>query len=184
MQVRSRPSAWRPIRPEAPSGPVTCTRAAITIALAALLTGPAWGQSSLPDPSRTPGALNPEVTQETIDRTICMPGWTDGVRPPREYTSAVKRAQLREWRYADRRLSHYEEDHLVPLGLGGALYDARNLWPEPRYSADGWDADRKDELEYVLNHLVCARRLSLRAAQQAIATDWIAAYRRFVAPAP
>jgi hypothetical protein len=25
-----------------------------------------------------------------------------------------------------------EEDHLVPLELGGTRHDARSLWPEPR----------------------------------------------------
>ena len=78
--------------------------------------------------------------------------------------------------------SQYEEDHLIPLGLGGAPADPRNLWPEPRTSPDGWGADRKDELEFALNQLVCSGRLLLREAQQAIATDWIAAYRRYVGP--
>ncbi len=32
-------------------------------------------------------------------------------------------------------------------GWGGAPYDPRNLWPEPRATADGWNADVKDELE-------------------------------------
>ena len=63
---------------------------------------------------------------------------------------------------------------------GGAPDDARNLWPEPRQPVDGWDADLKDDLEGVLNGLVCTGRLSLAAAQQAIATDWEAAYRRFM----
>ena len=68
----------------------------------------------------------------------------------------------------------------MPLGLGGAPYDPRNLWPEPRATADGWNADVKDELEAVLARLVCSGRVPLAEAQQAIATDWIAAYNRFV----
>jgi hypothetical protein len=89
-------------------------------------------------------------------------------------------APIRTFGYHDRRLSHYEEDHLIPLGLGGAPSDERNLWPEPRTSPDGWGADRKDELELALNQLVCSGRLPLREAQRAIATDWIAAYRYYV----
>ena len=69
---------------------------------------------------------------------------------------------------------------VIPLELGGAPADPRNLWPEPRTSPDGWGADRKDELEFALNQLVCAGRLPLREAQRAMATDWIAAYRRYV----
>ena len=88
---------------------------------------------------------------------------------------------IRQSGYADRRLRDYELDHLVPLGLGGAPADPRNLWLEPRHPADGWDADRKHELEAELSRLVCAGKLSLADAQHAIATDWIAAYRRYVA---
>ena len=135
---------------------------------------------SLPDPSLAPGAVNPAVTQANIGKTICVRGWARTVRPPEGYTYDLKRRQMRAYGYADRRLGHYEEDHLVSLELGGAPDDPRNLWPEPRRSADGWDADRKDELEDALNRLVCSGRLPLVEAQRAIATDWIAAYRRYV----
>jgi hypothetical protein len=135
---------------------------------------------SLPDPGLTPGAVNPAVTEATIDTTICVRGWTRTVRPPAGYTEELKRRQIREYGYADRRLRSYEEDHLVSLDLGGSPDDPRNLWPEPREAADGWNADRKDELEAVLARLVCAHQVLLREAQRAIATDWISAYRRFV----
>jgi hypothetical protein len=59
-------------------------------------------------------------------------------------------------------------------------YDPRNLWPEPSVSADGWRADRKDELEKVLARLVCAGRMPLADAQRAMAADWTAAYGRYV----
>jgi hypothetical protein len=126
------------------------------------------------------GAINLAVTQKTIGETICTRGWTRMVRPPIQYTEELKRQQIHTFAYDDRRLSHYEEDHLIPLGLGGAPSDPRNLWPEPRISPDSWGADRKDEVEFVLNQLVCSARLPLREAQRAIATDWIAAYRRYV----
>jgi hypothetical protein len=149
---------------------------ALTVAavMAALAT-PTLGQGALPDPTRTPGVINPVVTQETIGSTICVKGWTRTIRPPQQYTSALKRQQIRQFGYPDRRLSDYEEDHLIPLGLGGSPADPRNLWPEPRVSADGWNADLKDELEAVLVHMVCSGRVPLADAQRAIATDWIAA---------
>jgi hypothetical protein len=150
------------------------------VAVLALLATPALGQTALPDPARTPGALNPEVTETTLRSTICVRGWTRTVRPPQQYTSALKRQQIREFGYVDRRMADFEEDHLIPLGLGGAPYDPRNLWPEPRAAADGWNADVKDELEAVLSRLVCTGRVPLAEAQQAIAADWIAAYNRFV----
>jgi hypothetical protein len=68
----------------------------------------------------------------------------------------------------------------VPLGLGGAPYDPRNLWPEPRATANGWNADEKDELEAVLARQVCSGRVPLAEAQQAIAADWTAVYNRSV----
>jgi hypothetical protein len=158
------------------------TRRRLTVAAALVIAAatPAMGQGSLPDPARTPGALNPQVRQDTIASTICVRGWTRTVRPPQPYTSALKRQQIRAFGYPDRRMGDYEKDHLVSLGLGGAPYDERNLWPEPRKSVDGWNADLKDELEAVLARLVCSGRVSLAEAQQAIAKDWIAAYNRYV----
>jgi hypothetical protein len=154
--------------------------AAAILVLATLLASGARAHSSLPDASTTPGAINPAVTRKIIDHTICARGWTRMVRPPVQYTEVLKRQQIRTLGYDDRRLSHYEEDHLIPLGLGGAPADPRNLWPEPRISPDGWGADRKDEVEFALNQLVYSGRLPLREAQRAIATNWIAAYRRYI----
>ena len=150
-----------------------------TFAFAVAATA-ASGQRSFPDLTRTPGAVNPDVTQETIATTICRPGWTESVRPPEAYTSALKRQQLAELAYADRRPDDYEEDPLIPLSLGGAPSDPRNLWPEPRQPADGWTVDMKSKLEVTLSKLVCAGAVSLADAQQAIALDWRAAYWRFV----
>lgn len=148
----------------------------------AVTFGPAIAQGVWPDPSRTPGTLNPDVSQANIGETICVRGWTRSVRPPRRYTSALKRLQLREMGGPDRSVRDYEEDHLVPLSLGGAPSDPHNLWPQPFFSADGWGADRKDELEGVLRGLVCSGRVPLIEAQEAIASDWIEAYRRYVLP--
>jgi hypothetical protein len=111
------------------------------VAVLLALTTPALAQTALPDPARTPGAINPEVTQATLGSTICRRGWTRTVRPPQAYTSALKRQQIREFGYADRRMGDYEEDHLIPLSLLGDPYNPRNLWPEPRTTADGWNAD-------------------------------------------
>src|SRR5205085_7286867 len=84
----------------------------------------------LPDASITPGAFNAAVRQATIRRTICVRGWTRTVRPPVAYTNALKLAQMRV--YGETGLpSGYEEDHLIPLELGGAPRKSLNLWPEP-----------------------------------------------------
>ena len=75
-------------------------------------------------------------------------------------------------------LRDYEEDHLVPLCLAGAPQDPANLWPQPRFGE--WSANRKDTLETKLCRLVCDGRVPLAEAQREIATDWIAAYRKYI----
>ena len=134
----------------------------------------------LPDPDRTPGAINPVATQDNLAATVCKPGWAKSVRPPSAYTSALKVVQILEYGYADRNPSHYQEDHLVPLELGGAPRDKRNLWPEPLTVtlADGTTigANEKDDLEDALHLQVCAGTVLLADAQLRIARDWIAAW--------
>ena len=134
---------------------------------------------SRPDPRCTSGALNPAVTQSTIYATICRRGWTRTVRPAVSVTEPEKLASMRA--YGDRAApSRYEYDHLVPLELGGAVNDPRNLWPEPDYTGVmGFYRNPKDELENTLNHLVCDGRVSLPQAQRAIAADWVSAYFRY-----
>ena len=141
-------------------------------------------EEARPNPRLTPGTTNPAVTQANIRETICVRGYTKRIRPPRNYTERLKRRQVREYRYTDRRLRDYEEDHLVSLGIGGSPTDPRNLWPEPRHVIGGWGSDAKDRLEDRLHTEVCRGRLPLAEAQQAMAVDWITAYQRYVGPAP
>ena len=112
------------------------------------------------DPVRTPGVLNPDVSQATLAATICKHGWTRTIRPPTTYTDALKRRQLREYGLAGP-LSGYQEDHLLSLELGGHPTDPRNLWPEPYPRAA-----RIDTIENELNAQVCNGALSLDAAQR------------------
>ena len=132
---------------------------------------------------RTPGAANPDVTQHNIQDTICNRQWsTKEIRPPAEYTSKLKRKQLRE--YGDtfhqtraelinpstgkadtnRCVAHsdnmacYEEDHLISLEDGGNPTDPRNLWPEPYNTKVGWvimGAHQKDVVESFIHDEVC-----------------------------
>ena len=70
--------------------------------------------------------------------------------------------------------------HLVPLCLGGSD-DFSNLWAQPRETiAPKWNAEAKDRLERRLCEMVCSGQLDLATAQQAIATDWIKAYEKFI----
>lgn len=46
---------------------------------------------ALNSPSWARIALNPDVTQNRIAQTICVPGYTKTVRPSTTYTNGVKR---------------------------------------------------------------------------------------------
>jgi hypothetical protein len=112
------------------------------------------------DPVRTPGVLNPDVTQANIHTTICVKGWTSTIRPPSSYTNELKRKQMREYGVGGS-LSDYQEDHLISLSLGGHPTDPRNLWPEPNPRAL-----HVDEIERDLHEQVCSGHLSLAEAQR------------------
>lgn len=133
-----------------------------------------------PDPGLTPGALNPDVTQATIDATICVAHWTDGVRPSSSLTNKLKASGIAAYGYSDTSLGSYEEDHLIPLQLGGAPTDPRNLWPQPWIASlpDGraTGARTKDAYETALKHKVCDRDITLAAAQELIGIHWVHAY--------
>jgi hypothetical protein len=162
-----------------------CMRLASLSALwLVIFASQARSQGPLPDPKLTPGAVNPDVTQQTIETTICVRGWTRLVRPPESYSEPLKREQIAEYGYSDRRLRDYEEDHLIPLELGGAPTDPRNLWPEPHEASGDWGSYAKDRLESRLNDLVCSGALPLETARAAIAANWIDAYRRYIGPVP
>jgi hypothetical protein len=111
------------------------------------------------DPVRTPGVLNAAVTAATVRSTICRRGWTRTIRPPVDYTNALKRRQMRAYREQGPPAA-YQEDHLISLELGGDPTDPRNLWPEPYPRASA-----VDRIENQLNADVCAGRLTLAQAQ-------------------
>ena len=125
----------------------------------------------LPDRACTPGSIDPAVTQKDIRSTICKSGWTATVRPPESQTEYAKYHVA----YPAYRIKHSavsELDHLVPLELGGSN-DITNLWPEV-----GKQPNPKDKVENALNRAVCDGKVSLTAAQNAIASDWITAEAR------
>ena len=51
----------------------------------------------IPDHERTPGAINPDVTQDNIAQTARMSGFTKTIRPPSSYISRLKARQMREF---------------------------------------------------------------------------------------
>jgi hypothetical protein len=123
----------------------------------------------------TPGAIDPRVTQGNIRHTICRRGYTASVRPPFQYTNAMKHRLMRAYG-ATGSIHDYELDHLIPLELGGCPDCQANLWPQPRNVFPG--AAEKDEVEDYLHHQVCSGVLPLAEAQREISSDWYAVYKR------
>lgn len=124
-----------------------------------------WG--ALPDSSLTPGAVSSITAAE-----LC-----NGVRPSRLVTEDVRVHVVRAYGMEGVAARAYELDALVTPELGGST-DAANLWPQ-RYHSPVWNAKVKDELERLLPELVCDGQITLAQAQHDIASDWIAAYRRY-----
>ena len=127
--------------------------------------------NGLPDPACTPGATNPNVTQADIQSTICVAGYTATIRPNESYTENLKKQSIKLYGYSDTYLSDYEEDHLIPLEVGGSPTSVQNLWAEPHYSQ--YNSYVKDQLEDYLNAQVCSGKMSLAEAQQEVATNWV-----------
>jgi hypothetical protein len=84
------------------------------VAVVLTRVGGGHGQRSafVADPVRTPGVVNPDVTQANIRSTVCRRGWTATVRPPVDYTNALKARQMRAYGETGSP-SAYQEDQRV-----------------------------------------------------------------------
>lgn len=121
----------------------------------------------LPDPECTPGAIFENVTTEMV----CTPGYSKKVRKV-----SVKTKQKAYAMYGikyPQPFGAYEVDHFIALSLGGSN-DISNLWPLPAEPAPGFK--EKNILVNYLHEEVCAGNISLQAAQQQIANNWVALY--------
>jgi hypothetical protein len=127
-----------------------------------------WAQSALAESL----PLNPAVTPETIQSTICVKGWTASIRPPVSYTNRIKKQRLHEMGLPLELIGDFQLDHKLPLSLGGSPDDPRNLILQDQDEAEG-----KDAVERCLPAAVCSGLISLTDAQQAIWRDWRSARR-------
>jgi hypothetical protein len=123
---------------------------------------------SIPDSRLTPGATllanRPAVcAQENIKNKVVP--------------VALQRQVFEQYGIAGADPHAYEVDYLVTPALGGAD-DIHNLWPHS-YSHTVWNARVKDALEDRLREMVCDGSIDLAEAQREIATNWIAAYKKY-----
>ena len=121
----------------------------------------------LPRPDLTPGSVRPVALEDICGSTLAG-GPVVASQVPRQVFAA--------YGVDYRRAGDYELDFLITPELGGAS-EASNLWPQP-YRSVTWNAYVKDELERHLRRLVCQGAVDLATAQQELAGDWIAAYKR------
>lgn len=133
----------------------------------------------LPDRKRTPGAIDPHISQANIASTICDPDFL-AARSPRPSWSAAARRRLANSFHPGQPPENFALDQLIPISLGGAPTDARNLWLQTWTGEQG--VARKDALEQLLNRMVCSGQLPLERAQQMIARDWIETMRLAAPP--
>lgn len=110
------------------------------------------------------------MTDATFHQTICVAGWTATIRPPESYTENLKRQQIAQEGLPGG-LSGYEEDHRMPLALGGAPSDPTNLSPESPASPNAKDGD-----ESLLKTEVCDGQVTLAQAQEQLVAKWLAPY--------
>jgi hypothetical protein len=143
----------------------------------------------MPDPKLTPCSVNPTqsfcIQPPTIcNQTILCAVDSEGHKifhtsDTRKVSETTKHAVCKAYGITtpcpDKQ---YEIDHLISLELCGSD-DPRNLWPQP-YTSPG--AHEKDVLEGYLNGQVCGGKMTLEAAQRAIATNWWSAYVTMIGP--
>jgi|HubBroStandDraft_1064217.scaffolds.fasta_scaffold35609_3 hypothetical protein len=122
-----------------------------------------------PDPALTPGATRRVTTSD-----VCSMAHEE---VEGKVSTSLRQEVFQEYGIANARADEYEVDYLIAPGLGG-VEEIHNLWPEP-YTSRTWNAHVKDALEERLHEMVCAGQLDLSTAQREIATDWIAAYKKY-----
>jgi hypothetical protein len=122
----------------------------------------------IPDARLTPGAA-----LLVNDLVVCAQPNTKN----KAVSPAIRQRVFEEYGIREADPRDYEVDYLVTPALGGAD-DIHNLWPHS-YSSTVWNARVKDALEDRLREMVCDGTIDLTEAQQEIASNWIAAYKKY-----
>jgi hypothetical protein len=123
----------------------------------------------LPDNALTPGATRPVSLTESCSQQA------EDLDPA--VSVSLRKIVFQEYGMKVAKNNDYQVDYLINPQLGGTN-DVRNLWPEP-YRSTVWNAHAKDALEDRLHHMVCDKQIDLTLAQRELATNWIAAYKKY-----
>jgi hypothetical protein len=93
--------------------------------------------------------IDNSVTQDTINKTICVPNWTDTVRPSVSYTNRVKLSLMKA------------------AGLPATTARQDNLQLQP--VKESWV---KDQVEKCMARAVCQGLINLTSAREALWINW------------
>ncbi len=121
---------------------------------------------ALQDSACTPGAIFSTATVQQI----CKSGYSSSVR---NVPTSEKDQVYAEYSITHHSAGQYEVDHLISLEIGGSN-DIANLWPEAASPTPGFH--QKDQVENYLHTQVCTGAMSLKDAQNEIATNWLTVY--------
>lgn len=129
----------------------------------------------LPDPTCSPGAINPTLTLKVLKTkgftTKCV---RDQASSPREKQETYAQYKIKKPANNSGQTQVCELDHIISLELGGAD-TVDNIWPQCGPSKAALNKrffKQKDAVENFLNREVKAGRMDLSDAQQGIARDW------------
>lgn len=137
-----------------------------SLMLCILSTVLCWG-----DPVAAAPALNPDVTPETIQQTICRKGYTKTIRPSSTYTNGIKFRLMRGAEIDESLANKYALDHIIALAIGGSPGSLENL-----QLMTAKENSRKARIEVKLQCLVCTGQVPLDVAQEKMYTNWEATY--------
>jgi len=170
----SEPTSVAAPAPAQPSPEAARKFKAAPVESAAAVSGTHLPKGRMPDPDLTPG----KASYRTV-KQICEKGSAHDERDvdepeKKEVYQNYGIARCEGWCSGPQGC---EIDRLISLELGGANVED-NLWPEP-YDGE-WSAHDKDRLENKLHQMICKKEITLKEAQRAISTDWVAAYKKYV----
>jgi hypothetical protein len=130
-----------------------------------------------PDPTCTPGSLRDDIDPQHLELTICKPGWSETILPPRTEFARGKTEAMMVYGVpaSDRSITEY--DHYLPRGLGGSN-NRNNVWPEVSDEPGKGFHNSKDEVEDRVHRAVCAGKVPWADAVLVFAADWTTATQR------
>ncbi|GAA0992607.1 hypothetical protein GCM10009551_053680 [Nocardiopsis tropica] len=123
----------------------------------------------LPDSKCTPGAISRDGARTDISKTVCKKGWAKTQTGSSSVYAKERPLAARAYGTSEKESKDLVLDHLVPVQLGGAVNDPRNLWLQTPEAAR-----KKNRVDTALTAAVCSGTMSLASAQRVIAQDWTA----------